>query len=53
MRDGFRAWAIVIPGTWTLRHWIVYHRREDAIADAEQWLEAKDYEVKEIFRRMP
>ena len=50
--DSFTAYAIVAKGTSSLLHWVVYHRREDAVLEAQQWLEETDYDIREIKRRM-
>jgi hypothetical protein len=50
--DSFTSYAVVRPGTSTLLHWVVYHRKVDAEFEARQWLSDGEFEVKEIRRRM-
>jgi len=50
--DAFKAYAVVKPGTGIMLHWVVYHRKEDAEFEAQQWLAPEEYEIKEIMRRM-
>lgn len=50
--DSFRAYAIVLPGTNTLWHWVVYQNENDAKTEALEWLEPEQFEIKPIMRRM-
>lgn len=50
--DGFKAWAVVEPGTSRLLHWVVYQREEDARKEAGEWMEPHQFEIKPIMRRM-